>query len=1209
MPSVQVRIGRHRVHDKNGDHEAQFKRKHFNGVQLMASQFIPLIRLVSINLPNRNPIMLLRGSTILLLLSLSVNVFSQDHRPSPELIRNALLERGIASGDIEHLRVSDAYTDARTGVHHTWFRQQWQGIDVFNSEVAVHQLPDGGLISLSHSLAQGLEKKAADANPGMDPPDALASVLGKDGISVPMPRITKVLPEEHTTRFAGTDFRGEEPFVQLMWLRIEEDIHLVWNVNYLSPTGDHWWNVRIDALTGEELERNDWIAHCALDTPGHHDHTCAIAPPAEPAAASLPAGPNDYNVFAMPLESPNHGARTLQNAPWLQAQNASPYGWHDTNGAPGAEFTITRGNNVHAQEDGNGNDGTGYSPDGGAFLDFDFPLNLANAPSTYQDAAITNLFYWNNVTHDVWYQYGFDDVSGNFQVNNYGQGGLGNDPVLADAQDGSGTNNANFGTPPDGSSPRMQMFIWNYTTPNTDSGLDNGIIVHEYGHGISNRLVGGPANVNCLGNSEQMGEGWSDYFGLMMTMQAGDAAVDPRGIGTYVLGQPTNGTGIRPAPYSTSFGVNNYTYASTNSGLSVPHGIGFAWCTMLWELTWDLIDQYGFDPDMYNGTGGNNIAMRLVTEGLKFTACNPGFVDGRNAILNADLVHYGGANQDLIWGAFARRGLGYSADQGSSSSRSDQVEAFDLPFANNVGIQAAVNPSPAGALCANDPVQVQIINSGLEPQGNFDIRYRVNAGDWVTETFTGTLASNATALFTFTTALPTLGPGLNTMEFATLLVADEYPQDDELSITLLEPVAPPYLEDLESALLTPPGWGLENPDQGITWTNSAVTNGPECESTQAWRINFYTYNNYGQEDRLISPPVDLSASAGSRLRFHQAHARYSNSYEDSLRVQVSSDCGQNWTTIWQVQGSSMATAANSTSNWAPANCGQWALRDLDLSAYDGQVVQFRFVAITGYGNNLYLDNIELLQNGVQLQLNVLLEGAYDQGSGLMRDDLRVAGSIPGTEPYTALGYAHTNGGGDEEIQAGVLTPTGEDAIVDWVIVELRDPAVPTEVIATRSALLQRDGDVVGMDGVSPLVFLITTGEYHVAVRHRNHLGCMILVPVLLDPTSPTVRDLSIAETATYGTDARKAVGDKLVLRAGDVDFNGELKYTGSGNDRDRVLQATGGIVPTATVSGYFSEDVNLDGTVKYTGSANDRDPILLNIGGVVPTATRGQQLP
>jgi extracellular elastinolytic metalloproteinase len=178
-----------------------------------------------------------------------------------------------------------------------------------------------------------------------------------------------------------------------------------------------------------------------------------------------------------------------------------------------------------------------------------------------------------------------------------------------------------------------------------------------------------------------MGEGWSDWFGLMMTIKPGDTPGKIRGIGTYAQGQPTNGRGIRPAPYSTDFSVNNFTYAATNStGISQPHGIGFVWSTMLWDMTWDLIAKYGYSEDLYNGKGGNNMAMQLVIDGLKLQPCSPGFVNGRDAILAADMLNYNGANQELIWRAFAKRGLGFSASQGLTNNRFDQVEAFDLPL-------------------------------------------------------------------------------------------------------------------------------------------------------------------------------------------------------------------------------------------------------------------------------------------------------------------------------------------------------------------------------------------------------------------------------------------------------------------------------------------------------------------------------------------------
>ncbi|MFZ1331072.1 MAG: hypothetical protein WAR83_02720, partial [Flavobacteriales bacterium] len=168
--------------------------------------------------------------------------------------------------------------------------------------------------------------------------------------------------------------------------------------------------------------------------------------------------------------------------------------------------------------------------------------------------------------------------------------------------------------------------------------------------------------------------------------------------------------------------------------------------------------------------------------------------------------------------------------------------------------------------------------------------------------------------------------------------------------------------------------------------------------------------------------------------------------------------------------------------------------------------------------------------------------------------------------------------------------------------------VPYTVLATRSALLKRDGDVTSTNGNGPVAFNMAPGNYRVAVRHRNHLGCMTNTAIALGPTATFV-DLSVASTATYGAGARKQVGTRMVLWPGDVSFNGQVKYTGTGNDRDAVLIRVGGVSPTNVVNGLYNEDVNLDGEVKYTGSNNDRDIILQTIGGVVPTVVRTQQVP
>jgi hypothetical protein len=175
---------------------------------------------------------------------------------------------------------------------------------------------------------------------------------------------------------------------------------------------------------------------------------------------------------------------------------------------------------------------------------------------------------------------------------------------LLRAQDGSGTNNANFATPADGGSGRMQMYLWTSTTPQRDGDADNGIILHEYTHGISNRLTGNGST--CLGNSEQMGEGWSDYYALMLTQDWAttlptDGFNKPRGMGTYALGQAITGVGIRPTQYTTNMAINPTTYANIG-GLAIPHGIGYAWCTMLWDMTWELIKTQGISPNIFDPT-------------------------------------------------------------------------------------------------------------------------------------------------------------------------------------------------------------------------------------------------------------------------------------------------------------------------------------------------------------------------------------------------------------------------------------------------------------------------------------------------------------------------------------------------------------------------------------------------------------------------------
>jgi hypothetical protein len=746
-----------------------------------------------------------------------------------DYLNNKKADYGLFNKDLETLLVTDSYTSKTTGVSYVYIQQTFQSIKIYNA-VSSFAIKNNDVFYFSNRFVGRANSKVNSVIPTIAPEVSVANLVSHFQLGE-LQAIQQIERYDNMYVFSNGSVSNRNITAELVLLNTEDELKLAWDIMIYAKDNSHWYSVRVDALTNTVLESNDLILNCTFGT---HSHKEANKKPvfslfkSNNSAASVLVDGSVYNVFTLPTESPNHGLRQIVTNP--SSVLASPFGWHDTDGIFGPEFTTTRGNNVIAREDRNGADSNlGFSPDGGNTLNFNFPLDINQPPSGYEDVAITNLFYTNNMMHDIWYHHGFDEASGNFQANNYGNLGFGNDHVIADAQDGSGLNNATFGTPPDGINPIMTMFLWSpsgplnqpltintgtvagsyngtqagfgselMTTPiiadlvlvndnsldtadacqplnndvningniavirrggcefgfkvlaaenagavaaivvnnqpdgtftmgsgangaqvtipsimvsqadgeaiiaallnneslNTslvnngpfliDGDFDNGIIAHEFGHGISTRLNSGPSNVGCLFNDEQMGEGWSDWFGLMVTIEPGDLGEDIRGIGTFAISQSTTGNGIRPVPYSTDFSINPFTYGDTNNvNLSQPHGIGFVWSTVLWDLTWAYIDKYGFDSDLFNGNGGNNRVMRLVIEGLKLQPCEPGFIDGRDALLAADLAATGGEDQCMIWEVFARRGLGFNASQGFSTSRTDQIEDFSLPPTND----------------------------------------------------------------------------------------------------------------------------------------------------------------------------------------------------------------------------------------------------------------------------------------------------------------------------------------------------------------------------------------------------------------------------------------------------------------------------------------------------------------------------------------------
>ncbi len=598
---------------------------------------------------------------------------------------------GLTEDDLAGYEITDDVYSQPTGATHLYLRQVYAGLPVYNGQLHFNVNRDGRLISVNNAFLPNLKGAVNTLTPTLDAASAVFAATRSIGIDAAAPRVTSA-PQgaNQRTRMDGTGISRQSIEAKLMWLPIRAgEARLVWNFQIETLDGENWFDFTIDAASGKVWTRFDWIADAS------------------------------YRVYPIPVESPNHttplppaDGRTLVADP--QDTMASPFGWHDTNGAAGAEFTIHRGNNTHSWEDSDGNDTpptAGLEPDCGAGLLCDFPVNLAGAPSTYRPAAVTNLFYWNNLIHDVLWHYGFDEPGGNFQVNNYGRGGMGNDDVQSLAQ-AAGNCNANFGTPPDGQRPRMRMFTCNGATPSQDGDFDHGVITHEFGHGVSNRLVGGPANVSCLQNTQQPGEGWSDLFGLILTALPTDTGPMPRGVGTYLLGQPTTGPGVRTQRYSTDPAVNTWTYTNI-AGMAVPHGVGSVWAQGVWEVYHALVSEHGFDANIYNSAGnaGNQRALLYVTEGLKDTVCSPSFLDTRNGIIQAAMDNHGGEDVCLIWRAFAAFGLGVNATTVGPNSQT-ATNGFNIP----VSCDFLGTPQDTVNICAGQPANYTItLGSAFTP--------------------------------------------------------------------------------------------------------------------------------------------------------------------------------------------------------------------------------------------------------------------------------------------------------------------------------------------------------------------------------------------------------------------------------------------------------------------------------------------------------------
>ncbi|WP_314243726.1 M36 family metallopeptidase [Empedobacter tilapiae] len=781
------------------------------------------------------------------LLSMTAQAQNAEH-----LIDNYQLQR---SGNNVEYKFVQTINDEKDQTQRVFTQRTFQGIPVYNS-YTTYLIKNNQVVSALASDGFNSNFKTADVTPTLNLNQALNNIAHSEGL--------KLITEESSQDY-GVHFTKEETSELVYYIDKDQKPVLSYALSYrlLKENQNDIIHIIVDAKNGNILDKHNTTLTCNFDHGAFHNENLATFNKADwywlYDDVNNAASPQ-YNVYKLPLEAPNKGDRSFAD---LSVSNtvASPNGWHNI--AEGSIKTRTEGNNVRAVRD---HESIGYKTynsstnkvtiddkdyvDGGSNLNFDFPVDFKIDPYKNWQAATTNLFYMNNMMHDILYNYGFTEENGNFQKDNYNKGALGNDDVVALAQTGMSigvTNNATFATPADGRSPRMAMYLWNPpadadinpltinspstiagnlsvsfaefgadlpTTPITkdlalvrksetdgtaydgcgtitnsteitdkiavvykggncdyvfkakaaqnagakaiiivnnisgnlaitgsdptinipvvgltrmngdkikkelengvtvnaslqhkdipysDGSFDNGIIAHEYGHGVSNRLTGPITNAGCLSNLEQMGEGWSDFFALMLTQLPGDTGTTKRGIGTFVKNQPKDGAGIRPTVYSTDMAVNpaKYSFLKNYGNSDSPHNTGYVWASMLWDINWKMINKYGFSPDLYNGKAGNNMTLQLVMTGLKLQPCSPGFVDGRDAILKADEQLNNGANKCDIWQAFSDRGLGYSADQGSPYSRIDGTEAFDMPPKEVLNCDLSTNELKASTL-------------------------------------------------------------------------------------------------------------------------------------------------------------------------------------------------------------------------------------------------------------------------------------------------------------------------------------------------------------------------------------------------------------------------------------------------------------------------------------------------------------------------------
>ncbi len=580
--------------------------------------------------------------------------------------------------------LSSQHISSTSKINHIYFYQTVNGIKINNTESSIHLLSNGEVLKSNSNFINNSLKKAkgnlSNILTSIEVTNSIAKQLGYS-IKEPLKILDKKKKSKQTIYISNGEISVNDIAAKLVYkLNDKKELTLVWEVRILEPSFEHSWLISADAISGKIINKKDLVVSCIAQdnfkSNLQYDNPKVLK--TENSVGNIVDCEECYEVFEMPIENPYYGERTIVTNPLNNI--ASPFGWHDLDGIIGNEYNTTRGNNVNVFLGPNRNEG--YQPDAGDMLDFsgyEFDQDFSEG-NRYKDASLTNVFYWGNMLHDILYVYGFNGDGGNFQENDFLGVGSDDDSLYIIGQYDLNGCNAYFYPSDDGERSYIKIDVCG----DKDIAFDNLVLVHEYAHGITRRLIGGGFGGAICRDIETPSEGWSDWFGLMFTMSSDDLSTRSRGIATYLIGQGENGSGIRPYPYSTDMSINPQTYDFIINYVK-KHQVGSVWTSILWELTWVLIDEFGYDPDLFNFTGdinqdaGNIIALAIVTESLKLVDCPSGFIDSRDAVMEAFRSIYGSAYECLLWEAFAKRGLGIYASQGNSTSLIDGREDFTVP--------------------------------------------------------------------------------------------------------------------------------------------------------------------------------------------------------------------------------------------------------------------------------------------------------------------------------------------------------------------------------------------------------------------------------------------------------------------------------------------------------------------------------------------------